>query len=413
MKFIKLIIFKRVISISFTKYTTDVRLLGWYGDIFNRGGGVRNVSHVLLLKQSRVSFVCDSGINKPKPKLIIRGTVSDSDSDSDSGIGKGVVMGIVRTGECNKPNLIIRGSITSTSTSTSNIICKEVEGGGECTRVVNTEDVKEREVEIDSVTGSGTGSVSESCTRKGKGKGKGKGKQGDSRKVEKNINPFKVIVDINKGGYNSYLKNKALLGNISEFLNDDLTKDIEARFNKNVLDLLEDGKTYSILLQVSYISDGAIKGSSPIKSIIITKKINSKFVLQRFKIAINKFVNEYQVQDLDGKCFVCCRYWWVAYATKPSREWLSKEDYLKGITNEEVDKIVNEVLLDEMPLPYSDYIKKQGAGAGKLIDVSNFENVINILPNFDSIDKLHSIGKVAPNGYIEVGVGDGVAGSKV
>jgi hypothetical protein len=40
---------------------------------------------------------------------------------------------------------------------------------------------------------------------------------------------------------------------------------------------------------------------------------------------------------------------------------------------------VNEVLLDEMPLPYSDYIKKQGLG--KLIDVSNFEIIINILPN--------------------------------
>lgn len=54
-----------------------------------------------------------------------------------------------------------------------------------------------------------------------------------------------------------------------------------------------------------------------------------------------------------------------------------------------------------MPLSYSDYIKKQGLG--KFIDVSNFENIINILPNFDSIEKLHSIGKVAPNGYIEVG----------
>jgi len=62
---------------------------------------------------------------------------------------------------------------------------------------------------------------------------------------------------------------------------------------------------------------------------------------------------------------------------------------------------VNEVLLDEMPLPYSDYIKKQGLG--KLIDVSNFENIINILPNFYSIEKLHSIDKVASNGYIEVG----------
>ena len=31
--------------------------------------------------------------------------------------------------------------------------------------------------------------------------------------------------------------------------------------------------------------DGQIKGSSPMKSIIITKKINTYFVLQRFKMA--------------------------------------------------------------------------------------------------------------------------------
>lgn len=42
------------------------------------------------------------------------------------------------------------------------------------------------------------------------------------------------------------------------------------------------------------------------KSIINTKNINSYFVLQRFKIAINKIVIEYQVQDMYGK-FVCWR----------------------------------------------------------------------------------------------------------
>jgi hypothetical protein len=50
---------------------------------------------------------------------------------------------------------------------------------------------------------------------------------------------------------------------------------------------------------------------------------------------------------ITGDVFVC----W--------REWLSKEDYLKGISDEEVDNIVNEVLIDDMPLHYRDYIKKK------------------------------------------------------
>jgi hypothetical protein len=217
---------------------------------------------------------------------------------------------------------------------------------------------------------------------------KGMCNQGDSQKSDKRVNPYKAIVDMNKGGYNSYFKNKALLGDISDILNYNLREDIEAKFKENVLALLEVGKSYSVLLQVSYISDGQIKGASPMKSIVITKQINTFLVIQRFKMALNKFESEYQLSDYYGKCFVC----W--------REWLSKEDYLKGISETEVDNIVNEVLLEEMPMSYSDYIKKRGIG--KFIDVSKFDKIISVLPNYESIDKLHSIGKVGPIG--EVGV---------
>ena len=192
-------------------------------------------------------------------------------------------------------------------------------------------------------------------------------------------NPLKLIVDMNKGGYNSYFKNKAFLGEIFEFLNDNLSEEIDVRFKKNVLDLLEDGKIYSVLLQVSYISEGQVKGSSPMKSIIITKNINIYNVIQRFKIAINKFIDEYELSNYSGKCFVC----W--------REWLSKEDYLKDISSVKVDKIVNEVLLDEMPTSSNEKIKKKS----KIIDVSKFEEIINVLPFYNSIDKLQSIGKIS------------------
>ena len=199
-----------------------------------------------------------------------------------------------------------------------------------------------------------------------------------------NPNPFKGIVAKNKGGYNSYLKNQVLLGSIADILNDALSKEFECKLKKNVLDLLEEGKTYSVLLQVTYIMDGPLKGSSPMKSIIITKNINTYFVLQRFKIALNNFESEYQLSDYYGECFVC----W--------REWLSKEDYLKGISDEDVDNIGNEVLLEEMPMSYSEYIKKRGLV--KFIDVSKFDQIISILPNYNSIDKLDSIGKIGEMG---------------
>ncbi|KAF8587554.1 hypothetical protein K439DRAFT_1614221 [Ramaria rubella] len=50
-------------------------------------------------------------------------------------------------------------------------------------------------------------------------------------KIKGKVKKIKIsntaIVDINKGGYNSYLQNRELLGNIIDILNDDLSKEIE------------------------------------------------------------------------------------------------------------------------------------------------------------------------------------------
>jgi hypothetical protein len=54
---------------------------------------------------------------------------------------------------------------------------------------------------------------------------------------------------------------------------------------------------------------------------------------------------------------------------------------------------VNEVLLDEMPTSSNEKIKKKGLS--KIIDVSKFEDIINVLPFYNSIDKLQSIGKIS------------------
>jgi hypothetical protein len=57
---------------------------------------------------------------------------------------------------------------------------------------------------------------------------------------------------------------------------------------------------------------------------------------------------------------------------------------------------VNEVLLYEMPTSSNEKIKKKGIQ--KLIDVSKFEEIINVLPFYNSIDKLQSIGKISKIG---------------
>ena len=253
---------------------------------------------------------------------------------------------------------------------------------------------------------SGSGSEIEAGTGTGTGTGTGR-KNGieqkqeqemvDKQKIKKKIkpNPFKEIVSKNKGGYNSYLQNKALLGSIADILIEEKQKYFEDIFNKNVLGLFEKGKIYSMLLQVVYVTEGEVKGSSPMKSIILNKNINSYLVIQKIKIALQNFESEYQLSNYFGKCYVC----W--------REWLSDEDYLKGISDEEVDNIVNEVLIEDMPQLYKDNIKNKELS--KIIDISNFENIISVLPKYDSIDKLHSIGKIEEKalkfeaGYVEKG----------
>jgi hypothetical protein len=54
---------------------------------------------------------------------------------------------------------------------------------------------------------------------------------------------------------------------------------------------------------------------------------------------------------------------------------------------------VNEVLLEEMPTSSNEKIKKKGIQ--RFINVSKFEEIINVLPFYNSIDKLQSIGKIS------------------
>ena len=60
-----------------------------------------------------------------------------------------------------------------------------------------------------------------------------------------------------------------------------------------------------MLLQVVYVMEGEVKGSSSMKSININKNINSYLVIQKIKVALQNFESEYQLSNYFGECYVC------------------------------------------------------------------------------------------------------------
>jgi hypothetical protein len=75
-------------------------------------------------------------------------------------------------------------------------------------------------------------------------------------------------------------------------------------FSYNVLDKLMSGKVYRMLVSVKYEADGIVKGSSPMKSIMITNSISCKLILERIQRELRRFENEYELEDYSDDCFV-------------------------------------------------------------------------------------------------------------
>lgn len=76
-----------------------------------------------------------------------------------------------------------------------------------------------------------------------------------------------MIGEVRSGGYNSYFNNYIRLGSISEILATDMENEKESgvlikRFSSNVLNKLEKGKVYRMLVSVKYEVDGIVKGTS-------------------------------------------------------------------------------------------------------------------------------------------------------
>lgn len=143
-----------------------------------------------------------------------------------------------------------------------------------------------------------------------------------------------------KGGYLSYYKNYIHLASIQDILNMDLSNNImsiiQNDLNSKVLGKLDSGKIYRALITEKYKENGIIKGSTPMKSIMITSSINSKLILERIQRELRRFEIEYDLDEYTSDCFIG----W--------KEWLSKEEYAEGLSNKKVDEILTEVLEDEV-----------------------------------------------------------------
>ena len=198
-----------------------------------------------------------------------------------------------------------------------------------------------------------------------------------SNRCNNNINYFnnsnkllisrKFSLNKNKGGYLSYYKQYVMLGSIINILDDNKAKYFEERFTEMILEKLEEGKIYRMLITVKYEEDGEIKGSTPMRSVMITKSISVYLILDRIQRELRKFEYEYNLEDYTGECYVG----W--------KEWLSNEEFVEGVTSRKVDEVVSEILQDELK-------NKHKQIKDKMIDGDVFNYINKMFPKFNSVD---------------------------
>lgn len=75
---------------------------------------------------------------------------------------------------------------------------------------------------------------------------------------------------------------------------------IENEFRSKVLATLEAGKVYRLLVSLKYEVNGIVKGSSPMKSLMLTSGISSKLILERIQRELRRFEYEYELEEYSG-----------------------------------------------------------------------------------------------------------------
>lgn len=172
------------------------------------------------------------------------------------------------------------------------------------------------------------------------------------------------------GGYKSY-ENKTVLGNLLallsiESLNEVLKNKLFVEFKEN--------RGYSILIQLDYLSNGILSGLSPMKSMYITHDTNVNLISVNIFNALNKVINEY---NIEGEVCRVSVIW---------KDWEADLDYSKMVEPVLRTQIVEEVLREQAKVHLKSHDKL--CQIMKFMKQSKLTNYINEFPTFDSITML-------------------------
>lgn len=150
----------------------------------------------------------------------------------------------------------------------------------------------------------------------------------------------------------------------------------EKVFENKVLDKLEEGKAYRMLIMVKYIENGIMRGSTPMVSLHINKNINVFLLMERIKTDLRHFELEYSLND-----------YFVREASEVYigwKEWLKDNEYNKSLSINKVNKILNDVLIEDN----KSKIKKV---TDQVIDGKVFEYINSKFPTMKTIEALPTI----------------------
>jgi len=139
-------------------------------------------------------------------------------------------------------------------------------------------------------------------------------------------------------------------------------------FSSKIINKLEKGKIYRMLVSVKYEMDGIIKGGSPMNSTMIGSNINCLHILRKIQRELQRFESEYELENYSGDCFVG----W--------KEWLSNEDFCKGVTRKKVNETLNEVIEEEVKSK-----NKYTKISQNMIEGKAYESINKFIPLFNSV----------------------------
>nr|YP_010555480.1 DNA polymerase [Ramaria rubella]UYR22229.1 DNA polymerase [Ramaria rubella] len=147
-----------------------------------------------------------------------------------------------------------------------------------------------------------------------------------------------------------------------------------SRIKDKIMIVLDSDKLYAVLINLQYIKNGSITGTSPMKSIIITGSTNVSLIADNILNALTRAHNEYRLEA--EECFVSF-YW---------RQWLSEDEYSKLVGPVNRNKKVEEVLREEANLKLDNQSKLDKIV--RFMKIDQIQNYLNEFPQFNSITKL-------------------------